>query len=110
MRKITAILGIALICIAGIVATFAQTPSRPMNSHVPDAATAIKIAVAIWTPIYGEKEIAGEKPYHATLKDSVWTVEGSMPPNPLNEPMFGGVALIEIVKSDGRILRVEHGE
>jgi hypothetical protein len=29
----------------------------------------------------------------------VWTVEGSMPPN-----------LIEIAKSDGRILRVEHGE
>jgi len=100
MRKITAILGTALICVAGSVATtFAQTPVPPKNGYVPDAATAIKIAVAVWTPIYGERQIADEKPYRATLKDGVWTVEGSMPPN-----------LIEIAKSDGRILRVEHGE
>jgi hypothetical protein len=100
MRKITAILGTALMCVTGSVATtFAQTPVPPKNGYVPDAATAIKIAVAVWTPIYGERQIADEKPYRATLKDGVWTVEGSMPPN-----------LIEIAKSDGRILRVEHGE
>jgi NTF2 fold immunity protein of polymorphic toxin system component len=111
MRKITAILGIALICLTGNVATTsAQMPSPPKNGYVPDATTAIKTAVAVWTPIYGERQIADEKPYRATLKDGVWTVEGSMPPNPLHQPMFGGVALIEIAKSDGRILRVEHGE
>ena len=100
MRKITAILGTALICVTGSVATtFAQTPVPPKNGYVPDAATAIKIAVAVWNQFYGERQIADEKPYRATLKDGVWTVEGSMPPN-----------LIEIAKSDGRILRVEHGE
>ena len=42
-----------------------------------DARTAVKIAVAVWAPIYGEKEIAKEKPYHATLTNGVWTVEGT---------------------------------
>jgi hypothetical protein len=72
---------------------------------VPDAATAIKIAVAVWGPIYGSAHIAEEKPYHATLKDGVWTVEGSLP-----QPMPGGVALAKISEKDGRVLQVIHGQ
>ena len=76
------------------------------GGFVPDAATAIKIAVAVWTPIYGEAHIAEEKPYHATLKGGVWTVEGSM--HPPNAP--GGVAFARISQKDGRILEVVHGQ
>lgn len=72
---------------------------------VPNEATAIKIAVAVWEPIYGADKIAGEKPFHATLTEGVWTVQGSLP-----KGWVGGVALAEISKADGRILRISHGK
>jgi hypothetical protein len=49
--------------------------------------------------------IAGERPYHAVLRNEISTVEGSLPKNTL-----GGVAVAEISKDDGRILRVNHGK
>ncbi len=76
---------------------------KPKDGYVPDAKTAIKIAVAAWEPIYGEEEITGEKPYQASLANGVWTVRGSLP-----EGMVGGVAIAEIAKDDGKILRVIH--
>jgi len=72
---------------------------------VPNAATAIKIAVAVWEPIYGREHIAGEKPYTAVLNDGVWTVRGFTA-----ERLLGGVAIAEIAQADGRILRVSHGK
>jgi hypothetical protein len=78
---------------------------KPQDGYVPDAVTAIKIAVAVWEPIYGAAAIAEEKPYHAVLRDGVWVVEGSLP-----EGFAGGVAIAEIAKDDGRILRVDHGK
>ena len=77
----------------------------PPAGYVPDAATAIKIAVAVWEPIYGRKQIQGQKPFHATLRGGVWTVHGSLPPNTV-----GGVAEADISKRDGRVLRVIHGK
>jgi hypothetical protein len=72
---------------------------------VPDAKTAIRIAVAVWEPIYGEEQIAGEKPYTARLStNGVWIVEGTLP-----KGYVGGVAIAEIAKEDGKILRVSHG-
>jgi hypothetical protein len=80
---------------------------KPKDGYVPDAKAAIKIAVAVWEPIYGEAQIAGEKPYHARLDtNGIWIVEGSLPPG----AVFGGVAIAEIAKDDGRILRVSHGK
>jgi hypothetical protein len=77
---------------------------KPKEGYVPDANTAIKIAVAVWEPIYGAKKIADEKPYQARLTDGTWIVEGSLP-----KGWLGGVALAEIAKDDARILRVTHG-
>ena len=77
----------------------------PAAGYIPDEATAIKIAVAVWEPIYGAAQIAGEKPYHATLRDGVWTVTGSLP-----KLTPGGVAIAEISKEDGRVIRVSHGK
>ena len=74
------------------------------RAFVPDSATAVRIAVAVWIPIYGERHIRRQRPYYAVLKGDVWTVTGSLPRDHL-----GGVALAEISRFDGRILRVEHG-
>src|SRR6185312_12438317 len=76
----------------------------PPNGFVPDSLTAVRVAVALWTPIYGEKQIASEKPYHAELHGDVWTVTGQLPAGDV-----GGVAIAEISKRDARILRVSHG-
>ncbi|MBI3996184.1 MAG: YbbC/YhhH family protein [Candidatus Omnitrophica bacterium] len=76
----------------------------PKVGFVPDEDTAIKIAEAIWAPIYGES-LNDERPFHANLVGDIWHVEGSLP-----EGMSGGVAEAEIAKADGRILRVSHGK
>jgi hypothetical protein len=94
-----------------VVGDFTYSKSPPKDGYVPDADTAIKIAVVVWSRIYGEREIAEQKPYRASLKDGVWTVQGSFPQAPSGEPAaVGGVADAEIAQADGRILRIGHGE
>jgi hypothetical protein len=78
---------------------------RPPNGYVPDEATAIAIAVAVWTPIYGKEKILSEKPFVARLDGDVWSVHGT-----LREGWIGGTAEAEISKEDGRILSVMHGK
>ena len=77
----------------------------PPNGFVPDSGTAVRIAVAVWIPIYGASQIRSEQPYVATLKDGVWTVTGTLP----RQYNLGGVAMARISKRDGRILFVLHG-
>ena len=95
----------ALVTAVAIAAETAGDNFKPKDGYVSDAKTAIKIAVAVWEPIYGEQQIAGEKPYQAHLTNGIWTVEGSLPKGSL-----GGVAVAEIAKDDGKILRVSHGQ
>lgn len=81
----------------------------PKDGYVPTAGVAIKIAVAVWEPIYGEEKIAAEKPYQAALTNGVWTVVGSLPVR-AERIVVGGVAIAEIAKADGRVIRVSHGK
>jgi hypothetical protein len=83
----------------------ARHNDRPPQGYVPDQVTAIKIAVAVWEPIYGKERIAHETPYVVRLSGDTWIVEGSLPPSSV-----GGVATAEISKKDGRVLRVSHGQ
>ena len=76
----------------------------PPNGFVPDEKTAIRIAEAVLTPIYGERQIESERPFIATLRGDVWAVTGYLPPGTL-----GGVAEIRISKKSGKILSVTHG-
>jgi hypothetical protein len=101
---------VPVLLIAVLAASFAlaqDAPHKvvPERGYVPDADTAISVAVAVWLPIYGRKAIAAEKPYHASLMDGVWTVKGSLP-----KTMAGGVAVAEISMKDGTVLRVSHGK
>ncbi|RXR21462.1 YbbC/YhhH family protein [Flavobacterium stagni] len=71
------------------------------NDLVPDEKTAIKIAEAIWLPIYGDR-IYDKKPFVATSKDSTWIVNGTI------HSEKGGTPFIEIQKRDGKVLKVYH--
>jgi hypothetical protein len=107
VRKLT----VFVICavLAGACAFAAQekpvTSFIPKNGFVPDAVTATRIAEAICSPIFGEANIAREKPFIAVLKGDIWVVTGTLPPG-----LLGGVAVAEIAKSDGRIISVVHGQ
>jgi hypothetical protein len=90
-----------------IIETFAhsQTNSKTDKTQdfVPDEQTAMRIAEAIWLPIYGEK-VLDQKPFVAKLvKNKVWVVEGYLSPEAV-----GGIPHIEIQKSDCKILKVYH--
>jgi hypothetical protein len=76
----------------------------PDNGFVPTAEVATEIARAVLTPIYGRERIERQAPLVAILDVDRWVVTGTLPPGRL-----GGVAQIEIAKSDGRILHVTHG-
>jgi len=73
------------------------------NNLVPDKQTAIKIAEAVWLPIYGEK-IYSEKPFLTELINGVWIVKGTV------HATKGGAAYIEIRKRNCEILKVYHGK
>jgi len=81
---------------------------------VPDAATAIKVAEAVLTPIYSEKMIQSERPYTATLEGDVWTVNGTLPcPEAKSDKSVsckGGVASVKISKSDAHVIFMWHGK
>ena len=77
----------------------------PVNGRVPNEETAIRIAEAVWLPIYG-RLIYDSKPFKAQLvDDSIWVVEGSLP-----KGCVGGTPYVEIQKKDGKILKVSHGQ
>jgi len=77
---------------------------RPEAGYVPDAETAMKIAEAVWLPIYGER-VLEKKPWRARLENDAWIVEGSLP-----GMSPGGVPVVQISKRTGEILRVSHGK
>ncbi|MGH2524430.1 MAG: NTF2 fold immunity protein [Anaerolineales bacterium] len=88
----------------------------PPRGFVPDSATAVRVAVAVWTPIFGEREIMSEAPFVATLTDSVWTVTGTLHSDHPGRILVlggtvveGGRPLAKIAQFDGRILSVTYG-
>lgn len=101
-----ALIGIATWGVSAVTAQERKPSYMPKEGYVPDAKTAMRIAVAVWSPIYGEKKIQNEKPFRARLRRGVWTVTGSLPKG----WDHGGVAEADISKRDGRILRVIHGK
>ena len=73
---------------------------------MPDSVTAIAVAEAVLRPVYGSAQVNSERPFTAKLVGDHWVVEGhALPAN-----MLGGVAMVEILKADARILRMTHGK
>lgn len=86
-----------------------QHSFKPAGGYVPTEETAIRIAEAVWIPIYGKDRIDEEKPFKSTLKDGVWMVRGTLH-CPGGGICAGGVAEAEISKESGCILRISHGK
>ena len=80
-------------------------PTAIENGVVPDAKTAIKIANAVLVPIYGEDQIASERPFRADLVEGLWVITGTLHGGPF---VFGGIAHVKISKSTGQIEELWH--
>lgn len=109
MKKRAVISCIVLLCISvllvSVQSSYSTNALSKNRDFVPDEKTAIKVAEAIWLPIYGD-DIYTQRPFKAKLVNSnVWVVEGTMEKN-----MAGGVAYIEIRKKDCKVLKVSHGK
>jgi ATP-dependent Clp protease ATP-binding subunit ClpA len=81
----------------------AHTASHPLPEAgvVPDAETAIRIAEAVWTPIYGEEVVKQQRPLEADLSSSVWTVRGTC-----QSEQAANILVAAISRTDGRILKI----
>jgi hypothetical protein len=73
------------------------------DGFVPTADIAFQIAEPVLMLIYGNETIEGEKPFSINLENDIWIIEGY-----LEKGYKGGVAYMEIRKSNGEILRVIH--
>ncbi len=99
------------------VTTLGQTAAsyKPPSGFVPDSKTAVAIAEAVLIPVYGKEHIEGERPFTATLKHDVWTIEGTLycpdgTGGMKTTDCLGGVAVVKISKNDGRVLYMLHGK
>jgi hypothetical protein len=94
---------------------------RPRERHilikdiVADAATALKIGEPALIKNYGKKQIDYERPLNAKLEDGIWTVYGTLCCPDRNGrrtceegKCLGGVALLKLRQSDGKILSITH--
>ncbi|GAB2848220.1 hypothetical protein GCM10027277_15460 [Pseudoduganella ginsengisoli] len=76
---------------------------KPKEGFIPNAATAIGIALLVLDPIYGADQIEKQKPFTADLRGDVWVVQGSIESGT-------GTAEVDLSKRTGAILRVTHGK
>jgi hypothetical protein len=107
LRRLIILLFLA---VADVGAALGQTHDLPVTNDfppiinlVPDEKTAVAIAIAVLRPIYGDKLIKVESPFHAKLNGDNWIVEGS-----LSFELLGGVATVQLMKDDARIIKIHH--
>ena len=76
----------------------------PKDGFVPDKKTAIAIARAVLSPIYGEKKIEIDEEFTVLSDANTWHISSHTTP-PTKYALGGGFEL-EISKSNGCILRL----
>jgi hypothetical protein len=81
----------------------------PKAGFVPDSATAVSVAEAVLTPVYGRDTVVSERPYKAVLKGMTWVVTGTLHcQGPSGASCFGGTAEVRILKRSGAIILMTH--
>ncbi len=104
------------VLLAVFTLTALESPSQSTATvSVPDAATALKVAEPALIKTYGKRQIDHERPLTAKLEDGVWSVDGTLccPDRDGNRTCevgkcVGGVAVLKLRQSDGKILSVTH--
>lgn len=76
----------------------------PPRGLVPDEATAVRIAEAIFIAFYGE-QVLQQRPFRAALHGNQWYVHGTLKANAV-----GGTAFAAISKRDARVVQFFHSK
>ncbi len=101
--KIKLIIQMFLTLAVVVLCSSLQSIKKKESNYVPNEETAVKVAEAILVPIYGE-EVLKKKPFTAKLiNNKFWRVKGTIDTDEL-----GGIPIVEIQKSDCKILNVTH--
>lgn len=110
----SAILGAVLFGVFALPARDSCSQSTK-EARVPDAATALKIAEPVLIKTYGKRQIDDERPLRAKLEDGIWSVYGTLCcPDEKGRrtceegKCLGGVAVLKLRQSDGKILSIMH--
>ena len=105
--KVLRDLGLEAAVIQGQISVGEVSPDAPLAQDLPDAGfvpnadTAMRIAEAVWIPLYGLDTVKSQGSFRASLLGDVWTVQGSLATKGTADSL---IALLS--KSDGRILKV----
>jgi hypothetical protein len=73
----------------------------------------VRIAEKALAKVYGEKKIASERPFQATLQHGIWHVWGTLyckdqHGNVITDACVGGVAIAQVRQRDGKVLNITH--
>lgn len=105
-------ISLALCCSLFLVTLTLGQGYVPKQGYVPNSTTAVKIAEAVLIPVYGATKIASERPFTATLKAGIWTVQGTLHcpdgKGGTTTRCVGGVAVVKLSKADARVLSMIH--
>ena len=106
----------AVALLAAFALTAADSRSQTtVEVRVPDAATALKIAEPTLIKTHGKRQIDYERPLTAKLDGDIWSVYGTLccPDHNGHRTCeegrcVGGVAVLKLRQSDGKILSIMH--
>ena len=102
----------AISCTILLIAAASAQSSAPKDGFVPDSITAVKIAEAVLTPVYGKEKVESERPFKAELEAGIWTVHGTLHCSDgkggTTTHCVGGTAEVQLSQKDGRILKMIH--
>lgn len=88
--------------------TNSEKAKNQVNNNVmcQDSSEVLKIAKDTLSTLYGRSQIQDQAPLNLNLvNDSIWVITGTQ-----DTSILGGVAYIEIRKSDCKILKITHGK
>jgi hypothetical protein len=105
MTNLLRVFAVSLLLMSAQQGNAARKSSLPPQGIIPDEVTAVKVAEVVFLPIFGPEEVTKYLPYHAQLKDGVWTVYGTLKPG-----SRGGTPQMTIQRQDGRVIEVWHSQ
>lgn len=78
------------------------------KDYVPNALSAVRIAIVTWKNVYGNTNIIEESPFRVRLiDDSIWVVKGTLGGKNRDDIVLGGVFSVGLLKN-GKILYLKH--
>ncbi len=82
-----------------------DTTKLLVKEVIPDAQTALDVALILAKKVYGKEQIEREKPYQVIKRGKYWTVGGSLP-----KYSVGGVFIVTLKAENGKVVEFYHGK